>query len=104
MKATTKRMIAMCLALLLTLTGLGAAAPLAAAAGTELASYNVQTFYQSKAPDDSKQGSVVSIDQAGWLWQFGYYIGVVVVMGTVGSPVIRHRADGRSSAVENCFR
>lgn len=73
MKSTTKRMIAMCLALLLTLTSLGAAAPLAAAQTAELPSYDVRAYYQSMAPDASKQGSVVTVDQTGWLWQFGYY-------------------------------
>lgn len=73
MKSTTKRMIAMCLALLLTLTTLGAAVPLTAAQTAELPSYDVQAYYQSKAPDESKRGSIVAVDQTDWLWQFGYY-------------------------------
>ena len=73
MRKTTSRIISMCLALLLALTSLASMVQPAAAQETDLQSYDVQTFYNGLAPDESEQGTIVEINQAGNLWQYGYY-------------------------------
>lgn len=73
MRKTTSRIISTCLALLLALTSLASMVQPAAAQETDLRSYDVQTFYNGLAPDESEQGTIVEIDQVGNLWQYGYY-------------------------------
>lgn len=78
MRKTTSRIISMCLALLLALTSLASMVQPAAAQETDLPSYDVQTFYNGLAPDESEQGTIVEIDQASNLWQYGYYNDTVI--------------------------
>ena len=73
MRKTTKRVLSLCLAVLLTLSCFAGGVQFVSAEETGLQSYDVQTFYNTLAPDESKQGTIVEIDQVGNLWQYGYY-------------------------------
>ncbi len=73
MRKTTKRILSLCLAVLLTLSCFAGGVQFVSAEETGLPSYDVQTFYNTLAPAESEKGTIVEIDQVGNLWQYGYY-------------------------------
>lgn len=75
MKKSVKRMLSLYLAVLMVSISFTGNAQFVSEyeVEAELESYNAQTFYSSLTPSNDKQGSIVEIDQAGNLWQYGYY-------------------------------